>query len=144
MTVTYYWETHHSKCSKCLLLALRHAIKQSHHWSVDWSMKFCWLVSIFQSDAISAHGHTSLVSDEHVLAFRFQSVFPGVSALVWFSCSQRWKWMVHRTITVTSCCSNSCCHTSVKLLVTFLLSSAPHNFVCNSVCGLFTQKFQKM
>ena len=112
MTVTYRRETHHRKCSKCLLWGLRDAIKQSRHWSIDWSMKFCWLVSIFQSDAISAHGHTSLVSDEHVLAFRFQSVFPGVSALVWFSCSQRWKWMVHRNTTVMSCCSDSCCHLS--------------------------------
>jgi len=42
-----------------------------------------------------------------------------VRALVWFSCSQEWKWMMHRTITAMSCCSNSCCHTSVKLLATF-------------------------
>ena len=44
MTVTYHNETHHSKCSKCLLLALRHAIKQSRHWSIDWSMNSagCW------------------------------------------------------------------------------------------------------
>jgi len=28
-----------------------------------------------------------------------------------------WKWMVH--IAVMSCCSNSCCQTSVNLLVTF-------------------------
>jgi len=119
MTVTYHRETHHSKCSKCLLLALRQAIKQSRHWSVDWSMKLCWLLTIFQSDAISAHGHTSLVSDKHAPAFRFQSVSLGAGALVWFSWSQGWKWMVHRTITVMSCCSNSCCHTSVKLLATF-------------------------
>jgi len=117
--VTYHRETHHSKCSECLLLALRHAIKQSRHWSMDWSMKLCWLLTIFQSDAIPAHGHTSLVSDKDVPAFRFQSVSPGAGALVWFSCSQGWKWMVHRTITVMSCCSNSCCHTSVKLLVTY-------------------------
>jgi len=31
---------------------------------------------------------TSLVSDKHVLAFRFQSVSLGAGALVWFSCSQ--------------------------------------------------------
>jgi len=43
---------------------------------------------IFQSDAISARGHTSLVSDKHVSAFRFQSVSPGDDALVWFSCRQ--------------------------------------------------------
>jgi len=119
MTVTYHRETHDSKCPKRLLLALRHAIKQSHRWSIDWSMKHCWLLIIFQSDAISAHGHTSLVSDKHVSAFRFQSMFLGAGALVWFSCSQRWKWIVYRTITVMSCCSNSCCQTSVKLLVTF-------------------------
>jgi len=82
-------------------------------------MKLCWLLTIFQSDAISAHGHTSLVSDKHVPALRFQSVSPGAGTLVWFSCSQWWKWMVHRTITVMSCCSNSCCNTSVKQLVTF-------------------------
>jgi len=119
MTVTCHRGTHHSKCSKCLLLALRHAIKQSRHWSIDWSMKLCWLLTIFQFDAISAHGHTSLVSDKHVPVFRFQSVSPGADALVWFSCSQGWKWMVHRTITVMSCCSNSCCRASVKLLMTY-------------------------
>ena len=63
--------------------------------------------------------HTLLVSDKHVPAFLFQSVSLGSGALVWFSCSQGWKYMVHRTITVMSCCSNSCCHTSVKLLATF-------------------------
>jgi len=50
-------------------------------------MKLCWLLTIFQSDAISAYGHTSLVSDKHVPAFWFQSVSPGAGALVWFSCS---------------------------------------------------------
>ena len=60
--------------------------------------------------------HTLLVSDKHVPAFLFQSVSLGSGALVWFSCSQEWKWMVH--ITVMSCCSNSCCQTSVKLLAT--------------------------
>jgi len=119
MTVTYHRETHHSKCSKCSLLALRHAIKQSRHWSIDWSMKLCWLLTIFQSDAISAHRRTSLVPDKHVPAFRFQSMTPDAGALVWFSCSQGWKWMVHRIITVMSCCSNSYYQTSVKLLATF-------------------------
>ena len=38
-----------------------------------------------------------------------------LGAIVWFSCSQGWNWMVHRTITVMSCCSNSCCQTSIKL-----------------------------
>ena len=95
MTVTYHRETHNSKCSKCLLLALRYAIKQSRHWSIDWSTKLCWLLTIFQSDAISVHGRISLVSDKRVAAFRFQLVSPGAGALMWFSCSQRWKWMVH-------------------------------------------------
>jgi len=44
-------------------------------------------------------------------------MFPGFGALVWFPCSRGWKWMVH--ITVMSCCSNSCCQTSVKLLASF-------------------------
>jgi len=51
-------------------------------------MKLCWLLTIFQSDAISDNGRTSLVSDKHVPAFRFQSVSPGAGVLVWFSCSQ--------------------------------------------------------
>jgi len=142
ITVTYRSETHHSKCPECLFLVSRHAIKQSCYWSVDWSMKLCWLSTIFQSDAISAHGHTSLVSDKHVPAFHFQSVCPGAGALVWFSCSQGWKWMVHRTIAVMSCCSNSCCHTSVKLLVTFTFQCTTraqnHTRLRNShqTCGL--------
>ena len=93
-----YGETHHSKCSKCLLLALRHALKQSRHWSIAWSMKMCWLLTTFQLDVISAHQRPSLVSDKHVPACWFQSVSPGTDALVWFSCSQRWKWMVQITI----------------------------------------------
>ena len=36
---------------------------------------------------------TSLVSDKHVPACRFQSVTSGSGALVWFSRSQGWKWM---------------------------------------------------
>ena len=42
MTVTYHRETHHNKCSKCLLLALRHAIKQSGHSIDHWSSAGCW------------------------------------------------------------------------------------------------------
>jgi len=38
-------------------------------------------MTIFQSDAISAHGHTSPVSDKHVPAFRFQWVSPGAGAV---------------------------------------------------------------
>ena len=74
--MTFTTKKHYSKCS-VLLLALRHALKQSCHWSIAWSMKLCWLLTTFQSDAISAHGHTSLVSDKHIPAFRFQSVSPG-------------------------------------------------------------------
>jgi len=76
---------------------------------------------MFQSDAASAHWRSSLVSDKHVPACRFQSVSPGAYALVWFSSSHGWKWMVH--ITVMSCCSNSCCQRSVKLLATFACSA---------------------
>jgi len=43
----------------------------------------------------SAHWRPSLVSDKRVPAGQFQSVSPGSGALVWFSCSQRWEWMVH-------------------------------------------------
>jgi len=46
------------------------------------------LLTLVRSDAISAHGHTSMVSGKHVLPFRFQSVTPSTGALVWFSCSQ--------------------------------------------------------
>jgi len=67
-----------------------------------------------------------LIDIKHVPAFRFQSESPGAGAMVWFSCSQGWKWMVHRTIIVMSCCSNSCCHTSVKLLVTFTFQCTTH------------------
>jgi len=107
-----------------LLLALRHALKQSCHWSVAWSMKICWLLTTFQSHAASAHWRPSLVSDKHVPACRFQAVSPCAAALVWFSCSQGWKWMVH--ITVMSCCSTSCCQTSVKLLPTFAFQHTTH------------------
>jgi len=75
--------------------ALRHSLKQSGHWSGAWSLLLCWLLTTFQSDAGSAHWRPSLVSDKHVPACRFQSVSPGAGALVWFSCSQGWKWIVH-------------------------------------------------
>ena len=65
-----------------------------------------------------------LVSDKHFTAFRFQSVSPGADALVWFSCSQGWKWMVHRTIIVSSCCSNSCCHLSISCWWLLLFSAS--------------------
>jgi len=105
-----YREIHSSKYSKCfqsLLLALRHALK----WSCHWSVKLCWLLTTFQSDTASVHWRPSLVSDKHVPACWSQSVSPGSAALVSFSCSQGRKRMVH--ITVTSCCSNSCCQTQV-------------------------------
>ena len=114
MTVT---EKHVIANVQCLLLALKHALKQSCHWSIAWSMKLCWLLTTYQSHAASAHWRPSLVSDNHVPVCRFQSMFPGFGALVWFSCSQGWKWMVY--ITVMSCCANSCCQTSVKLLASF-------------------------
>ena len=108
-----------------LLLILRHALKQSCHWSIAWSMKLCWLLTTFQSDAAAAaHWRPSLVSDKHVPACRFQSVSPGSGALVSFSCSQGWKWIVH--ITVMSCCSNSCCQTSFKLLASFAFQRIMH------------------
>jgi len=65
------------RCSTLKWSALRHALKQSRHWSTAWSMKLCWLLTTFQSDAISAQRHTSMVSDKHVPAFRFQSWSPG-------------------------------------------------------------------
>jgi len=117
---------HYSKCS--IFLALRHALKQSCHWSIAWSMKRRWLLTTFQSDAASAHWRPSLVSDKHVPACRFQSVSPGAGALAWFSCSQGWKWMVYTT--VISCCSNSCCQTSIKLLA----SCFPAHHACAGAC----------
>jgi len=61
---------------QCLLLALRHPLKQSCHWSIAWSMKLYWLLTMYQSHAASAHWRPSLVSDKHVPACRFQSVSP--------------------------------------------------------------------
>ena len=102
-------------------------IPRSRQYSTLWapSATLCFLLMSFlsQFDAISAHRHTSLVSDKHVPACRFQSASPGSRTLVWFSCSQGWKWMVH--ITVTSCCSNSCDDLSNYLQLLGLLSSAP-------------------
>jgi len=66
---------------QCLLLALRHALKQP--LIVVWSMKLCWLLTTFQSD-VDSHRRPSLVSDKHVPACRLQSVYPGAGALVWF------------------------------------------------------------
>ena len=80
MTVTYHRETHHSKCSKCLPLALRHAIKQSLIYRlINEDMLVARHISclqmkwngIFQPDTISTHKHTSLVSDNMFLRFGF-------------------------------------------------------------------------
>ena len=127
---------------QCLLLALRNALKQPCHWSVAWSMKLYWLLTTLQSDTASAHWRPSPVSDEHVHTCRFQSVSPGAGALVWFSCSQGWNWMRH--ITVISCCSNSCCQTSVKLLATFAFQQTTraqvHWAAATQDCGLHTRR----
>ena len=133
-----------SKCSKCFLLALRHALKQFHQWSVAWSVKLCWLLTTFQSDAGSAYWHPSPVSDKYVPAYRFQSVSPGSGAPVWRSCSPGWKWMV--LFTVMTCCSNNCCQTSVKLLATFAFqcttcvqehwAAATQGWTSHQTCGL--------
>ena len=88
MTVAYHRETHHCKCLKCLLLALRHAIKQSP--LINRLINEALLVA----DHISIRCHCSSWTYKHVPAFRFQSVSPGAGALVSFSCSQRWKWMM--------------------------------------------------
>jgi len=47
-------------------------------------MKLCWLLTTYQSHAVSAHWRPSLVSDKHITACRFQLVSsPGASAMVW-------------------------------------------------------------
>jgi len=102
-----YRETSYSKCSKCLLLALRHALKQSRHWSIAWSMKFC-------SSLIPRFNQILLQLIDVPLWFLI-NMFLYVCCTMWFSCSQEWNWMMH--ISVISCCSNSCGR--------LLLSSAP-------------------
>ena len=64
---------------------------------------------------------TYLASDKHVLAFRFQSVSPGAwcTGVHGFHAARVESEWYMTTITVMSCCSNSCCQTSAKLLVTF-------------------------
>jgi len=126
MTVTYHEETHHSKMLLLLLLslhmALKHAIKQPRHWSIAWSVKLCWLLTTFQSDAISGHQRPSLVSDKQVFLRDGFNRSPGADALVSFSCSQGWKWMVHTT--VMSSCLYSCCR-HLSSCWRLLFSSAP-------------------
>jgi len=76
---------------------LRHAVKQSRHWSIAWSVKLCWLLAIFQSDAASAHRRHSLVFDKHVPAFEFhrclQALVHWCGYHAW--CSQEWKSVAH-------------------------------------------------
>jgi len=84
MTVT---KKHYSKCS-VFVSGFKTCIKTILPCSVAWSVKFCWLLTTFQSDAASAHWRPSLVSDKHVPACPFQLVSPGVGALVWFSCTK--------------------------------------------------------
>jgi len=65
----------------------------------QWSSAGCWPTRChFRSS-------TSLTS----FWCMFQSVSPGSAVLVWFSFIQGWKMF---------CCSDSCCQTSVKILVT--------------------------
>jgi len=52
--------------------------------------------ALLGADYISFRCHCS--SSTFFIGFWFQSVSPGAGALVWFSCSNGWKWMVHRTI----------------------------------------------
>ena len=56
---------------QCLLLALRHALKQSSFWSIAWSMKLCWLLTTYQLHATSAHWRPSLVADNMFMRFGF-------------------------------------------------------------------------
>jgi len=106
---------------KCLLLALSKTRIKTISSLISHLINeaLICLLTTFQSDAILAHQHFSMVSDKRVPACRFQSMFPGSGALVWFSCSKGWKWILRKTITVMPCCSNSCCQTFVKLLATF-------------------------
>ena len=96
-----------SNYSKCLLLALTYALKQSRRWSV----KLCWLLTTVQWDAISAYWHTSLVSDKHVPAGQFQLVSPGCALLLWFSCNHGWKCILLWCLPVHHMCARapSCC-----------------------------------
>ena len=117
-----YGEIHRAKCLKSfqtLLLALKHALKLPCHWSITWSMKVagCWPCfnqSLLQF--IDDIPHWFLINMFLHVGFS-QCLHARSGALVWFLCSPGWKWMVH--ILVMSCCWNSCCQTSVKLLGTF-------------------------
>ena len=69
---------------------------------------------------------TSLTGfDKHVPACRFQSVSPGAGVLLWFSCSQGWKWCLSaQTVAAKArdCRLTAIVHTlaiSLTLLVTY-------------------------
>ena len=90
----------------------------------QWSSAGCWPRFNQTMLQLTDVPHWFLINMFQLPACRFQSVSPGAGALVWFSCSQGWKRMVH--ITGMSCCSNSCCQTSVKLLATFTFQCTTH------------------
>ena len=119
-----YAETHHSKCSKCLPLALKHALKQSHHWSITLSTKLCWLLTIFQSDAISAHWRPSLISDKLVPAYRFQLASPGFRILCGFHAARgKSEWCI-----LLWCLAAQT--VAAKLLVKLLVTYFPVHHAC--------------
>jgi len=70
-------QTRRSKCPKYWLLNLTDAFKRSHHWSVAWSVKLYWLLTTFQSDAVSSHRCPSQVSNKYALALWLSVVFHG-------------------------------------------------------------------
>ena len=55
------WTIHRNKCSKCLPLALEHALNQSRYWSTTWSIRCVGFLATLQSDAASAHQRSSLL-----------------------------------------------------------------------------------
>ena len=75
----------HSKCSKYLLLVLRHILKIAT--LINCLINEALLVTDLVSIRCSFSSLTSLVSGEHVSACRFQSVSPGSGVMVFFSCS---------------------------------------------------------
>ena len=112
---------------QCLLLTLRHALKQSCHWSVAWSMKLCWLLTTYQSDAASAHWRPSLVSDKHMfLRVGFSRCYHAHDALVhrcgFHAARSESEWCIGLLLWCLAACSNSCCQTSAKLRATFAFS----------------------
>jgi len=110
MTVT----EKHSKCS-VFAFGFETCIKtHATDQSLDqWSSAGCWPHSNQMLLQLIDVPHWFLISMFLCVGF---SWCLHTLVLVWFSCSQGWKWMVH--ITVMSCCSDSCCQISVKLLAT--------------------------